>query len=64
MTQNGRGKESEEARILTLRLGGKWWRPKLTSGRRNQATLADFEAGAGDGIRTHDSLLGKQILYR
>ena len=23
----------------------------------------DTEAGAGDGIRTHDSLLGKQILY-
>ena len=23
-----------------------------------------YEAGAGDEIRTHDSLLGKQILYR
>ena len=23
----------------------------------------DTKAGAGDGIRTHDSLLGKQILY-
>jgi hypothetical protein len=29
-------------------------------GLRNWAEFADFEAGAGDEIRTHDSLLGKQ----
>jgi hypothetical protein len=30
---------------------------------RNWPEFADFDAGAGDEIRTHDSLLGKQILH-
>lgn len=28
------------------------------------AEVDGFEYGAGDGTRTHDSLLGKQVLYQ